>query len=75
VISKLTRLDGETWLDALLFQATEATPKTEKGVLTTMSLLDCAESNYDHYRSCGEDPQSAADIVSHEMGLPARSIR
>lgn len=63
-LSTLTRLPDESWHDALLFQASERDDDT----------AGLAESFYDHYVSCGETPEAAADLASYDLVLPERSV-
>lgn len=63
-MSTLTRIPGESWHDAVVFQASERDDDT----------AELAENFYNHYVSCGETPEAAADLASYDLMLPARTI-
>lgn len=65
--STLRRLPDESWQDALLFQA------FEHGALA--KLIE-ADELIRFYMSpgMGMSPEEAADLVSHELKLPARTV-
>lgn len=63
--SLLRRLSGESWHDALIFQASEA---------GGIPLADTADDLYNHYITIGCPSEDAARIVADELALPLRTV-